>query len=80
LTFALTLSTKAKNLLKLLLSGAMIQLDKVLFYAIGFGFPYLLSSLEDNVPFHYSDLQETLDGKSLPQALMNFCNFITYVL
>jgi hypothetical protein len=39
------------------------------FYAIGFGFPYLLSLPEDNLPCHSSDFQATLDQYKLTNGL-----------
>ena len=39
------------------------------FYAIGFGFPYILSLPEDNLPCHSSDFQETLDQYKLTNGL-----------
>ena len=39
------------------------------FYAIGFGFPYLLDLPEDNLPCHASDFQETLDQYKLSNGL-----------
>lgn len=39
------------------------------FYGLGFGFPYLLSLPEDNLPCHASDFQETLDQYKLTNGL-----------
>ncbi len=39
------------------------------FYALGFGFPYLLSLPEDNLPCHASDFLETLDQYKLTNGL-----------
>jgi len=39
------------------------------FYGLGFGFPYLLSLPQDNLPCHASDFQETLDQYKLTNGL-----------
>ena len=39
------------------------------FYAIGFGFPYLLGVEEDNLPCHSTDFLETLDQYKLKNGL-----------
>lgn len=39
------------------------------FYAIGFGFPYLIGLEEDNLPCHSTDFSETLDQYQLTNGL-----------
>ena len=39
------------------------------FYAVGFGFPYILGLQEDNLPCHSSDFKETLEQYKLSNGL-----------